>query len=173
MVEVWKDITGYEGMYEVSSFGRIKSLKWNKERILKPMKDVNGYLFVNFRKDGKLKMFKIHRLVLQTFNPIDNMDELQVDHKNRNKEDNRLCNLRWCTRKEQQYFEDQDWCTHAKKVYQYTKSSGEFIREWESTISIERELGYDGGNICRCCNGKRKSAYKFIWTYEKKDCSVA
>lgn len=165
-LEVWKPIKEYEDLYWVSNLGRILSLKSRK--IMKPKKNNKGYLRIYFRKNGKSFQSLVHRLVLSTFNPVDNMDELQVDHKNRNREDNRLSNLRWSTPREQHYFDDQDFNTHSKKVYQYDEQDN-FIKEWNSTREIEFELGYLHSCISKCCNGKLKSAYKFIWTYEKRE----
>lgn len=167
-IEIWRPIKGFEGFYEVSDYGRVRSLNYNRtgeERILKPG-NVRGYLCVTLCKNGKPKHFKIHRLVLQTFNPVSNMDELTVDHINLDKTDNRLTNLRYATIKEQKYFDNQEFNFHAKKVYQYTKKSGEFVREWNSTREIERELGYSRGNISDCCRGVIKSAYQFLWSYK-------
>jgi len=96
--EEWRPIVGYEGLYEVSDLGRIKSFAQCKDgRIMKPSPNKDGYLNVNLCNKGK-KIFKVHRLVLQTFLPIE--ENKEVNHKNHNKSDNRLCNLEWCSRSE-------------------------------------------------------------------------
>ena len=78
--EIWKDILGYEGLYQVSNFGRVKSTKFGKERILKLTKDKDGYLIVNLYKNNKSKTLKVHRLVAEVFLP--NPYNLpQVNHK--------------------------------------------------------------------------------------------
>lgn len=101
--ETWKDVVGYEGLYEVSSYGRVKSLNYKgckgKVRILKQTFDGNGYLIVGLKKDGKMKTNLIHRLVAQTF--IENKENKPcVDHINTIKADNRVENLRFVTHKE-------------------------------------------------------------------------
>lgn len=91
-LEFWKDIEGYEGLYQVSNIGQVKSLKRNK--ILKPAPNSCGYLQVCLHKNGKQKTFRIHRLVAEAFLP--NEDELpEVDHINSDKTDNRVANLQW------------------------------------------------------------------------------
>lgn len=104
MIEEWKDVEGFEGMYQVSDMGRVKSLprfKRKTERILKPSPSTTGYLLVGLRKPGvKVKSMLVHRLVLIAFNPIGCADTMTVNHRNFNTEDNRLSNLEWCTQEE-------------------------------------------------------------------------
>ena len=109
MKEIWKDIEGYEGLYQVSNMGRVKSLErtvWCglnggcyraiPERIIKPSKDNYGYLVVNLWEDGKMKTYKVHRLVATAFIP--NPNNLPViNHKNEIKNDNKVDNLEWCS----------------------------------------------------------------------------
>ena len=110
IAEVWKDIQGYEGLYQVSNLGRVKSLGrfidrlvygnyWQEERILKLHKTKYGYLMVELRKNKKPKNFLVHRLVAIAFilNPE---NKPEVDHINANKADNNVNNLRWVTAKE-------------------------------------------------------------------------
>lgn len=99
MEEIWKDIEGYDGDYQVSSLGRVKSLKNGKERILKPYKLNTGYLSINLCKNGKKKASRINRLVAEAFLP--NPENLpEVDHLNDNRTDNRAENLQWISRVE-------------------------------------------------------------------------
>jgi len=101
-MEVWKQIKGYEGRYLVSNYGRIKSMpnkSWSTERILKPVNQT--YSFIDLCKDGKVKKLTIHRIVANAFidNPLNKPD---VNHINGNKHDNRLENLEWVTKSENQ-----------------------------------------------------------------------
>lgn len=172
-MEIWKKINGY-GDYQVSSMGRFKSLKYGKERIMKLIKDSNGYLQVQLCKNGKVILYLVHRLVAQAF--IDNPDNLpQVNHKNENKADNRVENLEWCDRKyninygtgRQRSAEKRLNGTQSKPVYQYSLD-GEFVAEYPSTNEVERQLGYDQGYISKCCNGKCKTSYGYKWSFIKK-----
>lgn len=98
-IEIWKDIPGYETLYQVSNFGNVKSLNYRgleKEGILKSRKNGCGYMFVGLSKDGKEKNFRVHRLVAFAFIP--NPKNLPcVNHKDENKENNTVDNLEWCT----------------------------------------------------------------------------
>lgn len=102
MKEIWKDIPGYENLYQVSNVGRVKSLAkhYRKEMIMKLQLDKGGYYRVCLRKDNKVSQFMIHRLVMEVFNPTINHRRLEVNHKDFNKLNNKLGNLEWCTRKE-------------------------------------------------------------------------
>lgn len=172
--ENWMPIEGYEGIYEISDFGRVRSLNYNKTgetRILKQAMNKDGYLIVCLCKDGKQKTVKVHRLVATAFVP--NMFGLnQVNHINENKTDNRADNLMWCDIREnnvwgsriQRVSEKETNGKCSKPVLQFSKS-GEFIREWPSTHEVERVLCYSRGNISDCCLGKRKFAYGFVWKY--------
>ena len=166
--EIWLDIEGYEGLYQVSSDGRVKSLKRKmrkNERILKPSSD-RGYLYVDLCAGGKRKRYKVHRLVCKAFheNP-DNKPE--VNHINENASDNRACNLEWCTRRENNNHgtrTERSAKTQSKSIGQYTRD-GELIKIWPSAREAERQAGFRHGYICQSANGKYKQAYGFIWKY--------
>ena len=100
-MEIWKDIKGYEGLYQVSNMGRIKSLNYRRtgeEGLLSGKPNSGGYLIVNLSKNKKRKSFYIHKLVAENFLP--NPKNLpEVNHIDENKENNTVYNLEWCDRK--------------------------------------------------------------------------
>lgn len=98
MIEIWKPLRKYENIYEISNYGRI--LKISTQNILKSRHNKNGYLQINLSKNGIKKTYAVHRLVMETFNPVSNMELLQVNHINEKKDDNRITNLEWTTAKE-------------------------------------------------------------------------
>ena len=176
-METWKNIKGYEGLYQVSTMGRVKSLERTiikkdgrkqtvKERILNPGIDRGGYLLVTLCAGGKRKTLKVHRLVCEAFHDNPN-NKSDVNHINENKTDNRACNLEWNTRRE-----NVNHGTHnervakakSKSVGQYTLD-GELVKIWPSTIEVQRQTGFSQGNISLAANGKYKQAYGFIWKY--------
>lgn len=97
MTEIWKNIEGYEGKYQVSNLGQVKSMI-GQEKVLHPKKHRNGHLQIGLHKDKKRKTMYIHRLVAQAFIP--NPDNLPcVNHKDENPSNNNVDNLEWCTQK--------------------------------------------------------------------------
>ena len=177
MTETWKDIKGYEGLYQVSNLGRVKSLKRNvirkngrnqtiQERILKPS-ITGGYLRVILcNGSGKRKAFSVHRLVCEAFheNP---QNKPEVNHINEDKSDNRACNLEWVTRKENNNHGTHNTRmakTKSKPVGQY-KRDGKLIKVWQSAHEVQRQLGFTQESICKVALGERKTAYGFLWKY--------
>ena len=97
-MEIFKDIVDYEGLYQISNLGRVKSLKFNKEKLLKPVKR-NGYHRFIFYKDYS-KTFSLHRLLMLTFKPEEYFEGAVINHIDGDKLNNNLDNLEWCTSKE-------------------------------------------------------------------------
>ena len=95
--EQWRDIDGYEGMYQVSDLGREQTKKYGYWRVMKPIKSSNGYLHLDLSKDGKNKTFSVHRLVAQAFIPNDDETKTQINHRNECKSENKVSNLEWCS----------------------------------------------------------------------------
>lgn len=186
-IEIWKDIDGYEGKYQVSNLGRIKSLKDRYgntiEKILKPGKIKNGYLIVILCKNGTKKTSKVHRLVANAFIPNTNNFRC-VNHKDENKENNCVENLEWCTYQynntyrnlQQRRVANIDWKNIgrknaeklSKKVYQYSLD-GELIKIWKSTSECHKNK-FDSGHVSACCRNcylrEGNNVYKgYIWSY--------
>ena len=174
--EIWCDVKGYEGLYQVSNLGRVKSLarvnslgRRVNEKILRPQKNGLGYLFVYLCKGGSRKMYTVHRLVLMTFSPVADSHELQVNHIDENKENNHLSNLEWTTHKDNQNHGTRNKRISEKKsipIAQLTLG-GKLVNVWKSSHDAEREGGYNQGNIINCCKGKLKTHKGYRWQYLK------
>ena len=172
-MEEWRDIKGWEGLYQVSNLGNVKSLErkvWNgrgyyktTERILKSFDNGYGYLQVILRKGEKSKTCYVHRLVACAFIP--NPQGLpDVNHKDENKENNCVENLEYCTKAYNNNYGTRTEKT-IKPVYGINKTSG-LIVEFSSIMEAERALGINNSHIVKCCKGKQKSAGGFYWMYK-------
>jgi hypothetical protein len=145
-MEIWKDIIGYEGLYQVSNLGRIKSFH-NGEKILKCKTDKDGYLEVTLCANGNHKYMRVHRVVLNAFNPLTNENEFQVNHKNGVKNDNRIENLEWVTYSENVLhslyelgnikYQDRSGLNKPFKVYK-KDINGLVIQEYKSMREVEQ-----------------------------------
>lgn len=179
--EIWKDIIDYEGLYQVSNLGRVKSLNYHREhfeKVLIPAINIYGYFRVNLCKNGKTKNFSVHRLVAQAFIPNPN-NYPQVNHKKEFEKDNNCVeNLEWCTQKyncnygtaKERTAQHTDYRKRSEKlmikVYQYD-FEGNLIKEWKSASDAGRN-GFSLQCIQTCCNHKRSKTHKgYIWSYEK------
>lgn len=179
--EIWKDIPGYEGYYQVSNYGRTKSvdryvnhfsgiLVKRKGKILKPIQHSNGYITVNLKQKSYLQ----HRLVWEAFvGPIP--EGMHVNHINEDKLDNRLENLNLMTPTE-----NHNWGTgierqrtkmingkNSKPVLQ-KDLNGRLIKEWPSMCEVKRVLGFDYQNISTCCKNDNRTAYGYKWSYKNQ-----
>lgn len=165
-IEIWKDIEGYEGLYQVSNTGKVRSLNYNRTgrvQELRLVRDKDGYFMVHLCKNGEGKHHLVHRLVAQAFIP--NPDNLPViNHKDEVKTNNRVENLEWCTIKYNNEYSGVYWSR--RPVFQYTKE-GVFVAEYESSNEASRQTGVNQGNISNCCFGIRKSAGGFIWRFKE------
>lgn len=167
MNEIWKDIESYED-YQVSTCGRVKSLKFGKEKFLKLKKHRGGYIQVNLWKDGNRKQYSVQRLVAIAFiaNPE---NKPHVNHKDENKENNCVWNLEWCDAKY-----NNNYGTNNKKVSKTLTNNEKISKKvicvetnkvYPSTMEAYRQTGVYNSNIVNCCNGKLKTAGKFHWRY--------
>lgn len=157
-MEIWKDIKSYEGLYKVSNLGRVKSLNYGrtgKEQILSLVLQNSGYLQVGLCKNGKVKKFKVHRLVAQAF--IDNSDNLpQVNHIDQNKLNNQAINLEWCDNQYNTRY------SFAKKIGSF--KDGKLIKVYEAIQDVKTG-GFNVGNVWSALNGRYKSSGGFQWNY--------
>lgn len=148
--------------YYISSYGRVLSRKNSAERILKPKKQKSGYLSVTLcYQPNKRKYYLVHRLVLSHFNPIENMDDYEVNHKDENKENNRLENLEWSTSVENCNYgnrNDKIRSFHNKRVQ--CVETGNF---YDSCKIAAEETGTCRSSISNCLTGKRNMAGNCHW----------
>lgn len=164
MKEIWKSIEGYED-YEISNFGRVKSLKYGKEKILKQTL-ILGYFCVSLCKNGKDKIVKVHRLVAQAFVPNPNNYPC-VNHKNENTIDNRPENLEWCTH---EY--NLNYGTRNERISKSRINNPKISKPircietgiiYPSIKEAQRKLGFDNSGISACLHKRQKTCGGFHW----------
>lgn len=184
--EEWRPVPGYEGLYSVSNKGRVKSLSRTvskntsfrhetADKIMRSSKLRSGYLFVHLTKDGKTKMFPIHRLVAIAFIP-NKLELPEVNHKDENKTNNCVENLEWCTKKYNVNYGTRTQRTY-KPVLQYDKKMN-LIAEYASISDAAKAINAGTSYIAGCAKGvvrKRKgrkpcvirTVKGFIWRYKE------
>ena len=167
MEEKWKTIEGYP-YYQVSNLGRVKSLKYCKERILKPNKLKNGYLLVKIFKEGKAKKILLHRLVASAFVQNNSLFNTEVNHLDENKENNCASNLEWSTREHNLKYGTR--IERISKANTNGKKSKAVMcidtgKIYPSLAEVQRQFGFKRGNISKCCRDKIKSVYGYHWSY--------
>lgn len=179
--EEWRNIKGFERLYQISNYGRVKSFHNNIGRgiiIRKVRLNKQGYYYCNLCKNNKAISKKIHRLVAENFLK-NTKNHICVNHIDGNKQNNSVHNLEWCTQSHN--------ANHAYKlglrepwnkgllgdgnkttvdVYQYD-IDGNFIKHWCCIKDVERSLGIQSCNIIRTCQHKRHTAGGFVWKYVK------
>lgn len=172
MDEIWKAVPGYEGLYEVSDLGRVRSLprktrngRFRVGKILRLSVNSSGYPMVSLSKDNRHKNVHVHRLVAEAFIP--NQYNLpQVNHIDEDKTNNRVENLEWCSSYYNMNYGDRNRKSSeslSKQVGQYNLE-GELIRVWSSTVEAGRS-GFVQQTISQCCRGIHKTHKGFIWRY--------
>ena len=183
-MEKWKPIPGYEGYYEVSSIGRVRSIDrivqngaWAKPvygRILK-LNNNDGYMYCSLCKDGKPKPHKVHRLVALAFVPNPN-NLPYINHKNEDKGDNRVENLEWCTKWYNEHYGNFSQKISAIKrekarsVVQYDLQ-GNFVRKY-SCLTEVKEYGFNSDVAGDCCRGKTVTHNGFVFRFEGEPFSI-
>ena len=190
MQEIWKDIKGFEGIYQISNLGNIKSLtrsvktfngfRTSKGQTLKPLKTKNGYLRICLKSHQKNFYFSVHRLVAEAFIPNPNSYPV-INHKDNNPLNNNVNNLEWCT---QSYnvkysytngnakptsgcFKKGNIPHNLTKVSQYDKK-GNFINTYNSVKLAAKAIGQTPTSIFNCLAGRTKYTAGYIWRYANK-----
>lgn len=182
--EIWKDVVGYEGLYQVSNLGRVKSLGhdlWHKGRIIKPHLDGKGhYLLVGLHKDLKTKKRNIHRLVAEAFLP-NPLGLPQVNHKDERKTNNMATNLEWCDASYNATYGGARY----RNIISRTRNNSfnrerpvlmmaedrRVIKRFRSCADASRSMGVSSVTIKRCCNerekGKNHHSCGYIFEFDK------
>lgn len=181
---IWKDINGYEGLYQVSDTGLIRAnQRKGTSGGIRKLHLNKGYPVIILHKNGKKKTFQVHRIVALAF--INNPEcKPEINHIDENKSNNCIENLQWVTSKE-----NANWGTRNTRISEYVKNNPipmppgkkrvgmkkeviqldpvtkEIVSRYESTIAASNSIGCSNGNISECCNGKRKSAKGFLWQF--------
>ena len=189
MQEIWKDIEGYEGLYQVSNIGNVKSLsfgarnihKSNVQKLLKLSPTNCGYYKVQLYKNGKAKMMYVHRLVATAFIPNPERKP-QINHIDGNKANNTSSNLEWVSCSENQRHAIRNGLRepspmlgrtgsdnpNSKAILQYDHF-GNFIKEWSGISEAARVLNIGASSISACLCGINKTAYGSIWRYKQSE----
>ena len=169
----WKPIPGYEDLYEVSNDGNVRSInpRYKNKSILKQSIGSKGYKIVTLCRKGQQKTINVHRIVAEVFLP--NPHNLPcVNHKNENKEDNRVSNLEWCS----YYYNN----TYGQRLTKSALKIGKPVicietnKTYPSAYAAEKETNISQSKICLCCHQKRKSAGGFHWSFlYQKNCGIS
>lgn len=168
MEEVWKVIPGYDGAYEVSSLGRVRSFKRKKCKILIQRPATGGYLYVFLCKNNKVTGCRVHRLVASAF--ISNPDGLpEVNHKDENKENNRADNLEWVTPEYNRFYGTRIQRisnTLKKKIDKFDINTGEYICSFLGADDAAKSVSANcASQIRACCRGERRTTHGFVWKW--------
>lgn len=170
--EIWRTVEGFEGYYEVSNLGRVRSVDrvdnmghFQKGKLLVGGIDSYGYKKVGLCKNGKVKTITVHRLVAETFIP--NPDNLPcINHKDEDKNNNTVWNLEWCTVEyNDNYGTRNEKIAKTKSIPVLQIKNGIVVKEWESAKEAGKVIGVFEQNIAKCLKGKKNTAYGYEWRY--------
>ena len=187
MREEWKDIEGYEGLYQISNLGRVKSLmfrnnkySFNKIYFMKPQNNAKGYKTIRLSKDGVVENHRIHRLVAKHYIPNLN-NKPCVNHIDGNKQNNNVSNLEWATHSENLKHAHRTGLKKATFLGCYGKDNpsskpikmidlktGAVIKKFNSINEGANYINKECSAIAKCCKGKLKTAYGYLWKYVKE-----
>ena len=198
MEEIWKDIKGYESLYQISNWGRVKSLgfqykgRWGntmfrKGKIINQQEKTGGYLYVCLSKNGVHEWFRVNRLVGLHFIPIPErlknipIDKLDVGHLKplpdgtEDKTANEVWNLAWMNKSENGNYGTRIKRISEKQINKNTSKqvyqydlNNNLINVFPSGKEVQRQLGYLQTSISGCCRGKYKTAYGYKWRYKQE-----
>ena len=174
-MEEWRDIPGYEGLYQVSNIGNVRSLNYNRRKgcihVLKL--GYSPYANISLCKDGKPKHYLVHRLVAEAFIPNPN-NYKEVNHIDEDKTNNKVENLEWCDRSHNINHGDRN-NKHAKAMLAEKHPKAKKVRCITTgeifLCCVDAEEKYNpehnrkACNICHCCKGRVKTAYGMRWEY--------
>lgn len=174
-MEEFKDIKGYEGIYQCSNFGNILSLNYHntgKPKLLKLSISKYGYYKVILCKHNITKSYLVHRIVAETFIPNDNQLPI-INHKDENTLNNNVNNLEWCDYKYNVNYGNRNYKVKIGNIKtkreKYSKAVGcykdnNLIKKYNTMIDVEKD-GFIATLVCKVCRGKRKSHKGYIWKY--------
>lgn len=184
-IEIWKPVIGYEGIYEISNIGRVKSLQRQKYKNpthiipgkIRPLQlHSNGYYSIMLCKNGITKRVHIHRLVASAFIP-NPAGHSTVNHINYDRKDSRVENLEWCSQqqnilhatKRNGYKNNMQGRTgklsvNSKPTYQIGLDD-KVIKLWDSLRDAARELNFNYSSLRNCARGTSKKSHNFKWKY--------
>lgn len=179
-MEIWKDVVGYEGFYQVSNKGNVRSVdrevkcsnstRFYKGKTLSPCIDDKGYARVLLAIAGRHKSCQVHRLVATAF--LDNENNLpEINHKDENPMNNCVDNLEWCSKVYNlEYGTGRERSIQSHKIaVQQLDLDGNVIAEFDGVNSAARSIGKpnDATAITKCCSGTRRTAHGYIWRYKE------
>lgn len=193
MEEIWKDIEGYEGLYQVSNLGKVKSLERKdrygrtfKEKIKQLQVDKDGYLRTSLWKEKNGSLKQVHRLVAVAFIPNEENKPI-VNHIDGNKQNNNVKNLEWCTNSENDLHAYRLGLRTVNKtgegrfgklngasraIYMLDKNSNKILKKFESLADAGRFLGRNANqmsHIAAQIRGERRTAYGYKWRYAEDE----
>ena len=189
MKEIWEDIPNYEGLYQASNLGRIRSVDRYKEVIIKnqygeykrtkffksyilKQQTYIGYKCVQLHINGKYKWEKVHRLVAMAFVPNPE-NKPQVNHIDGNKSNNNVLNLEWCNQSyNTKHAYKNNLIKHYKIEINQYDLEGNYIKTWESAKEIGKKLKIKNSQICRCCKNENSTAGGYYWKYKRKEKNI-